>query len=102
MSLVRILVVDDFEPWRRFVLSMLKQNPEFQVVGEASDGLEAVQRAQELQPDLILLDLGLPRLNGIETARRIRQNAPNSKILFVSQESSPEVAEEGLRLGAWG
>jgi DNA-binding NarL/FixJ family response regulator len=102
MSLVRILVVDDFEPWRRFVLSMLKQNPELQVVGEASDGLEAVQRAEELQPDLILLDLGLPRLNGIEAARRIRQNAPNSKILFVSQESSPEVAKEGLKLGAWG
>ncbi len=102
MSLIRILVVDDFEPWRRFVLSMLKQNPELQVVCESSDGLEAVQRAEELQPDLILLDVGLPRLNGIEAARRIRQIAPHSRILFVSQESSPEVAKEGLRLGAWG
>jgi DNA-binding NarL/FixJ family response regulator len=102
MSLVRILVVDDFEPWRRFVLSTLRRRPELQVIYEASDGLEAVQKAEELRPDLILLDIGLPQLNGIEAARRIRRVAPDSKILFVSQESSADVAQEALRLGAWG
>jgi DNA-binding NarL/FixJ family response regulator len=102
MSLVRILVVDDFEPWRRFVLSTLRRRPELQVVFETSDGLEAVQKAEELRPDLILLDIGLSRLNGIEAARRMRKVAPDSKILFVSQESSADVAQEALRLGARG
>ena len=102
MSRVRVLIVDDFEPWRRFVVSMLKKRPELQVIFEVSDGLEAVQKAEELRPDLILLDIGLPRLNGIEAARRIRKAAPDSKILFVSQESSPDVAQEALRLGACG
>ena len=64
-----------------------------------SDGLEAVQRAEELQPDLILLDIGLPGLNGIEAARRIRKLSPQSKILFVSQESSADVIEEALKFG---
>jgi DNA-binding NarL/FixJ family response regulator len=102
MSLVRILVVDDFEPWRRFVLSMLKKKRELQVICEASDGLEAVQRAEELHPDLILLDIGLPRLNGIEAARRIQKVASKSKILFLSQESSADVAQEALSVGALG
>ena len=102
MSLVRILVVDDFAPWRRLVLSMLEKNAELQVVGEASDGLEAVQKAEQLRPDLILLDIGLPRLNGIEAARRIRKLVPESKIIFLSQESSADVAQEAFRMGVWG
>ena len=73
-----------------------------QIVGEASDGLEAVQKAEELQPDLIVLDIGLPTLNGIEAARRIRKLSPESKILFVSQESSADVVQEALALGALG
>jgi DNA-binding NarL/FixJ family response regulator len=73
-----------------------------QVIGEASDGLEGVQKAEELQPDLILFDVGLPTLNGIEAARRIRQLSPESKILFVSQDSSPAIVQEALRLGAMG
>ena len=99
---VRILVVDDFLPYRQFVSSILQERPGWQVTGEASDGLEAVQRAEELQPDLILLDIGLPKLNGIEAAGRIRNLAPQSQILFVSQESSVDVVEEALRLGARG
>jgi DNA-binding NarL/FixJ family response regulator len=102
LSLVRILVVDDFEPWRRFASSLLRGKPELQVVGEASDGLEAVQKAVELKPDLILLDLHLPKLNGLEAARQIRDLVPESKIVFLSQESSDDVVQEALNTGAWG
>ena len=101
-STVRVLVVDDFEPFRRFVCSTLGQKPELQIVGEASDGLEAVQKAQDLQPDLIVLDISLPVLNGIEAARRIRKSAPESKIVFLSQESSADVVREAFSLGALG
>ena len=102
VSKVRVLVVDDFEAWRRFVCSTLQKNPELQVIGEASDGLEAVHRAKELQPDLIVLDLGLPKLNGIEAARQIRKLSPESKILFLTQESSADVVRAALDSGAQG
>jgi DNA-binding NarL/FixJ family response regulator len=102
LSTVRVLVVDDYEPFRRFLCSVLGKNPALQIVGEVSDGLDAVQKAEELKPDLILLDIGLPALNGIEVARRIRTLTPESKIIFVSQESSPDVMQATLSLGAWG
>jgi CheY-like chemotaxis protein len=73
-----------------------------QIVGETSDGLEAVNKGEELQPDLIVLDIGLPSLNGIEAARRIRKVSPESKIVFMSQESSADVVQEALALGALG
>jgi DNA-binding NarL/FixJ family response regulator len=101
-SITRILVVDDYEPWRRFVSTTLQKQPTLQVIGEAVDGLEAVQKAQQLQPDLILLDIGLPTLNGIEAARRIRELSPKSRILFVSENRSWDIAEEALRTGAGG
>jgi DNA-binding NarL/FixJ family response regulator len=101
-SPIRILVVDDFEPWRRFVFSMLQNQPQYRIICEVSDGSEAVQKAQELQPDLILLDVGLPTLNGIEAARRIRERGAKSIILFVSEDRSPDVAEEALGTGASG
>ena len=69
-------MVDDYDPFRRFICSTLRKRPELQIVGEVSDGLEAVQKAEELQPDLIVLDIGLPSLNGIEAARRIRILSP--------------------------
>jgi DNA-binding NarL/FixJ family response regulator len=97
---LRVLIVDDFEPFVRLVSSILEQDAGVRIVGHASDGLEAVQKAEQLQPDLILLDIGLPRLDGIEAARRIRKVAPAAKILFVTAESSPEVMQEALRLGA--
>ena len=97
-----ILVVDDYEAWRRSVCSMLKAQPDLQVIGEVADGLEAVQKAELLEPDLVLLDIELPVLNGIEAGRQIRKRAPESKIIFVSQESSNDVVQEALHLGAWG
>ena len=101
-SKVRALVVDDFEPFRQFTVSTLQTKQELLVVGEASDGLEAVQKAEELQPELILLYLGLPTLNGFEAARQIRKLAPESKIIFVTQESSLDVVQAGLNLGVMG
>ena len=98
----RILVVDDYEPWRRWVCSTLQKQPEFQIVGEVSDGPDAVRKAQELLPELILLDIGLPTLNGIDAARRIRQHSSHSKILFFSNNRSLDVVEEALRTGAEG
>jgi DNA-binding NarL/FixJ family response regulator len=101
-STCRVLVVDDYEPWRAFVVATLKNQSKLQIIGEARDGLEAVQIAQQLQPDLILLDIGLPTLNGIEAARRVREASPRSKILFVSDNRSWDIAEEGLRIGVNG
>jgi DNA-binding NarL/FixJ family response regulator len=95
-------VVEDSESFRKFICSTLGKRPELQIVGEVIDGLEAVQRAEQLQPDLIVLDIGLPSLNGIEAARRIRKVCPESKILFLSQEFSPDVMQEALNLGALG
>ena len=101
-STIRVLVVDDFEPWRRIACSTLQKHPGLQVIGEVWDGLEAVQKAQEQQPDLIVLDIGLPTLNGIETARRIREHAPKAKILFLSENRSSDIAKEALRTGGSG
>jgi PAS domain S-box-containing protein len=97
---LRILVVEDYEPFRRVICSSLRER-DFRVM-ETSDGLEAVEKAQELQPDLVLFDIGLPRLNGIESAKQVRSLVPNAKIMFVTQESSPEVIQETFRLGAQG
>jgi CheY-like chemotaxis protein len=101
-STVRVLVVEDYEPFRRFVRSMLQKKPELQVIHEASDGLEAIRKAEELQPDLILLDIGLPEINGIEAARRIRAVGLRSRILFLSEHCSPDIADEALGTGAQG
>jgi DNA-binding NarL/FixJ family response regulator len=102
MSSLRVLVVEDFAPFWQFIRSTLAERRDVQVLGEVADGLEAVQKAELLEPDLVLLDIGLPMLNGIEAARQIRTLAPESKIIFVSQESSCEVVQEALNLGAWG
>jgi len=101
-ALVRILVVDDHEPFRRFLHLKLQQRPELQIVGEASDGLEGVQKAKDLQPDLILLDIGLPRLNGIEAAHRILKFFPNANILFISQVNDAAVIAAATGNGAKG
>ena len=102
MPRATILVVEDFEPIRRFVCSALESRAEFQVIGQASDGLEAIQKAEELQPDVILLDISLPKLNGIAAARQILTRVPKAKIVFLSEDVSPETVEEASRTGASG
>lgn len=101
-SLVSVLIVDDSGPFRRFVTAALAQNSALQIIGEVADGWDAVYKAEETQPNLILLDIGLPTLNGIEAARRIRKLSPASKILFFSENRSREIVEEALRTGAAG
>jgi DNA-binding NarL/FixJ family response regulator len=102
VSPVRILVVDDSEPFRHCIRSTLEGREDLRIVGVSSDGLEAVQKSEELQPDLILLDIGLPSLNGIEAAKRICKLAPKSKIIFLSLESSKDVVRGALSSGANG
>jgi DNA-binding NarL/FixJ family response regulator len=101
-STLRVLIVDDYEPFRQFIATKLQTNPQLRIMKEACDGAEAVQQAQELQPDLILLDIGLPTLNGIEAARRIRKVSPTSRILFVSANRSRDISDAALNTGANG
>ena len=101
-TLTRVLVVDDFEPWRDFIRSALGTQPGLEIVGEASDGQSAVDKARELQPDLILLDIGLPIMNGMECSRRIRHLAPGARILFASENSDVDVIQAALSDGAFG
>jgi CheY-like chemotaxis protein len=98
----RTLLVEDFEPFRRLVRTALERRAGIRIVGEAVDGTDAIQKAQELQPDLILLDIGLPKLNGMAAALRIRTLIPNAKLLFISLESSDATVREAFRAGANG
>lgn len=95
----RILVVDDHEPLRRVVRLILEVRNDLQIVGEASDGLEAVQKATALQPDLVLLDYDLPTLNGIQVAKQLRDLVPRARVLFLSVEYSSDVVREALNVG---
>ena len=99
---LRILLVDDNSPFLAFVSSLLRQQNNVDIVGEARDGKDAVRLAQALEPDVILLDIGLPVLNGIQAAFQIRKLVPETKIVFLSNESSREVVQEALNMGACG
>jgi CheY-like chemotaxis protein len=98
---LRILVVEDHAPFRQLICAVLQRRAEFQTI-EAADGLEAVQMAEKRQPDLILLDLNLPKMHGFEVAEQIRRLAPHARLLFMSQESSPDIVRKALSLGAHG
>jgi CheY-like chemotaxis protein len=98
---LKILVVEDFAPFRRIACEALQRRAEFEII-QAADGLEALQKAEELQPDLILLDINLPKLHGFEVAARIGTLAPDARIVFLSQESSPDIVRHGFSLGARG
>ncbi len=102
MPPLRTLIVEDHEELRNFLRLTLQNEARCILIGEAVDGMQAVQKAEELQPDLILLDLSLPKLNGMEALRRIRKSSPSSKLIILSQDSAPDLVQEALRLGAVG
>jgi DNA-binding NarL/FixJ family response regulator len=97
---VRILLADDFAPWRSQVRSFLQSETKWKIVFEACDGLEAVQKTVELRPDIVLLDISMPRLNGIDAARRICQLLPDSKIIILTQYADEDVMTAALEAGA--
>jgi len=99
---LRVLIVEDNLPFLGLLTSIVRQQPHLKIIAVSQNGLEAVQLSKSLQPELVLLDIGLPGLNGIDAARQIRQLAPVAKIVFVTQESSPDVVEEAFRAGACG
>ena|SRR5215470_12073137 len=101
-SVVRVLIVDDFTEWRQVIRGIVSGMPQVEIAGEAANGLEAVEKAQQLQPDLILLDIGIPGLNGIEAARQIAKVCPKSKIAFLTENRCYELVEEALQVGASG
>jgi two-component system response regulator NreC len=102
-SSFRILVADNFEPWRRYVSSTLQQDQSLQIVGVACDGIEAVQKAMQLKPDLVLLSVALcPALNGLEAAKRISEAVPGVKLLFATQVIDRDVMTAALSNGAHG
>ena len=101
-SHIRVLVVDDFARFRKTLVEMVGQLRETQEIFEAENGLQAVAKAEELRPDLVLLDIRLPKLNGLEAAKLVRKVSPNSKIIFVSQESSPDMVRLAFEVGAQG
>src|SRR5262249_5894883 len=101
-SIIRVLVVDDYEKWRSFARATIEKQDGLEVIGEISDGLQALQQAQQLQPELIIVDIGIPTINGIEVARRIRESTSKAKILFLTENRSPEIAEKALSTGANG
>ena len=102
MATITVLLVEDFIPFRECTRSLLEECPNLRVVGEVSDGLAAVAKAQELKPDLILMDIGLPRLDGVQATQHILRLVPSSKIVFLTQENNADVMRAALSLGACG
>ena len=102
MSVTRILVVDDFEPWQHLVLWLLESETDLEIISTAVEGTEAVQKAEKLKPDLILMDLSLPGMNGLEATRQIRTASPGSKVLFLADYIEPDIVQAAFNAGASG
>jgi DNA-binding NarL/FixJ family response regulator len=99
-KIVRILLVDDFDNFRRSMGALIELRPEWVIVAEAADGAEAVRLAQQLQPDIVILDIGLPILSGFAVARQMKNVAPNAKVIFSSANNTSEFVTEAFRAGA--
>lgn len=98
-AFARILIVDDSRGWRARVREILAAHPEWKIISEASDGQEAVQEARELQPDIVVLDIAMPRLNGIEAAKMIRKKSPKSRIVFLTLDNDKDIMKAALDIG---
>jgi DNA-binding NarL/FixJ family response regulator len=99
---IRVLLVEDFKPQRALAALLLSKNPDLKLICEAEDGLDAVVKAQQFRPDVILMDIGLPKLNGLEAARQICALVPSARIIFLTQETDVDVVKEAFDLSAWG
>jgi DNA-binding NarL/FixJ family response regulator len=102
MEALRLLVADDHEIVRKGLRSLLEAQPGWQVTAEASDGREAVDKAKEMKPDICVLDIGMPSLNGLEAARQMLKNDSRSKILILTMHESDPLIREVLDVGARG
>ena len=102
MPAIRVLVVDDYKEWQRSLQSRLESEPDLEIIGVANNGLEGAEKAAELQPDLVLMDLHMPLMNGLAATRRIREVSPNSKVLFVTENSSLALVSAAFEAGACG
>ena len=101
-ALHRVLVVEDHRPFRRILCQLLRERPDVLIVGEAGDGLEGIRQAEALRPDVVVLDIGLPTVNGIEAAGRIRSLVPDARLMFVTIESSLDIVDQAFSSGAHG
>jgi len=99
---VRILLVDDHPVVRHGLRALLGMQPEWEIVDEAEDGSEAVDKAQRLNPDVVLLDISMPRMSGLEACRVIHKTVPTTEILILTQHDSPQMLREALDAGARG
>jgi DNA-binding NarL/FixJ family response regulator len=99
---IRILLVDDHPIVRQGLKTLLEGHSGWEVIGEAADGAEAVEKAKNLSPDVMVLDVTMPRMNGLEACRVLRQECPGLEILFVTQHDSPQMMREALEAGARG
>ena len=97
-----MLIVEDYEPFRRALSTLLRRRGDVAIVGEATDGRDAIEQAEALRPDVVALDIGLPTLNGLEAAARIRAVVPDAKLMFVTNEPSLEVVQQAFDIGAHG
>lgn len=102
MSIAKILIVDDFRHWHDFLLEVLESEKDFNIIGFASNGEDAVKKAAELEPDIILMDVSMPRMNGFEASNSIRSVSPNSRIVFVSEHRGPELIQTAFDVGGSG
>lgn len=100
MNNIKILIVDDHEIFRRGLRALLEPASEWQICGEAVDGLDAVEKCKSLNPDIAILDISMPRLNGLEAARLIKKENPNVQIVIITQHDSPQVQAAALEAGA--